>query len=115
MTAALNSVEPPIFDRSLAMILERDEPWYEQRMRALENSIHKRLNSLSRRLGAAEWLDGAFSAGDRMMVTVLLRLKGSPILEDYPSLSAYLARGEARPAYRRAFKCQAAVFVASNG
>lgn len=115
MFAALNTVEPPIFDRSLAMILERDEPWYEQRLRALENSIRKRLNSLSRRLGAAEWLDGAFSAGDLLMVTVLLRLKGSPILEDYPSLSAYLARGEARPAYRRAFNAQAAVFVASNG
>lgn len=115
MFAALNTVEPPIFDRSLAMIVEREEPWYEQRLRALENSIRQRLDSLSRHLGEAEWLDGAFSAGDLLMVTVLLRLKGSPILEDYPNLSAYLARGEARPAYRRAFEAQAAVFAASNG
>jgi len=115
MFAALNTVEPPIFDRSLAMIVEREEPWYEQRLRALENSIRQRLDSLSRHLGEAEWLDGAFGAGDLLMVTVLLRLKGSPILEDYPNLSAYLARGEARPAYRRAFEAQAAVFAASNG
>lgn len=115
MFAALNTVEPPIFDRSLAMIVEREEPWYEQRLRALENSIRQRLDSLSRHLGEAEWLDGAFGAGDLLMVTVLLRLKGSPILEDYPNLSAYLARGEVRPAYRRAFEAQAAVFAASNG
>jgi glutathione S-transferase len=111
MFAALNTVEPPIFDRDLAMVLERDEPWYEQRLRALEDSIRKRLGDLSGRLGDADWLDGAFSAGDLLMVTVLLRLKGSGMLDDYPNLSAYVARGEARPAYKRAFDAQLAVFT----
>ncbi|WP_042776696.1 glutathione S-transferase family protein [Sinorhizobium fredii] len=103
MFAALNTVEPPIFDRALAKILERDEPWYEQRLRVLEDSIRKRLSDLSSWLGDADWLDGAFSAGDLLMVTVLLRLKGSGILGEFPNLSAYVARGEARPAYKRAF------------
>jgi glutathione S-transferase len=116
MFAALNTVEPPIFDRALVTILERDKPWYDQRLSTLEVSIRKRLGDLSRRLGDADWLDGAFSAGDLLMVTVLLRLKGSGILEEYSNLSAYVARGEARPAYKRAFAAQLAVFTAaSNG
>jgi glutathione S-transferase len=111
MFAALNTMEPPIFDRSLTVILERDEPWYEQRLRALEDSIRKRLGDLSARLGDADWLDGAFSAGDLMMVTVLRRLNGSGILEEYPNLAAYVARGEARPAFKRAFDAQLALFT----
>lgn len=112
MFAALDTLEPPIFDRALANILERDEPWYAQRLRFLEDSIRKRLGSLSSRLGDGDWLDGAFSAGDLLMVTVLRRLKGSSLLEEYPNLSAYVARGEARPAYKRAFDAQLAVFTA---
>lgn len=115
MFAALNTVEPPIFDRSLVRILERDEPWYEQRLRALDGTIRNRLADLSRHLGDADWLDGAFSAGDLLMVTVLLRLKASSdMLDDYPNLSAYTARAEARPAYRRAFDAQLAVFKAAS-
>ncbi len=114
MFAALDTVEPPIFDRSLARILERDEPWYEQRLRFLEDSIRKRLAGLSSRLGDADWLDGAFSAGDLLMVTVLRRLQGSDLLEEHPNLAAYVARGEARPAYKRAFEAQLAVFTASS-
>ncbi|MCA2407705.1 glutathione S-transferase family protein [Rhizobium leguminosarum bv. viciae 248] len=114
MFAALNTVEPPIFDRALVTILDRDKPWYDQRLSALEDSIRKRLIGLSRRLGDADWLDGAFSAGDLLMVTVLLRLKGSGILEEYPNLSAYVARAESRPAYKRAFAAQLAVFTAAS-
>jgi glutathione S-transferase len=114
MFAALTTVEPPIFDHDLAKFLDRDEPWYEQRLRVLEDSIRKRLGNLSSRLGDADWLDGAFSAGDLLMVTVLLRLKGSGMLIDYPNLSAYVARGEARPAYQRAFDAQLAVFTAAS-
>ena len=115
MFAALNTVEPPIFDRSLVKILEREEPWYEQRLRSLDSSIRKRLDGLSARLGDADWLDGAFSAGDLLMVTVLLRLKASSdMLDDYPNLAAYVARGEARPAYKRAFVDQLAVFTAAS-
>jgi glutathione S-transferase len=111
MFAALNTVEPPIFDRSLATILERDKPWFEHRLRALEDSIRKRLGDLSSHLGDAEWLDGAFSAADILMVTVLRRLQGSGMLEDYPNIAAYVARAEARPAYKRAFAAQLAVFT----
>ncbi|NNG71162.1 glutathione S-transferase family protein [Rhizobium laguerreae] len=114
MFAALNTVETPIFDRALVMILERDKPWYDQRLSALEDSIRKRLIGLSRRLGDADWLDGAFSAGDLLMVSVLLRLKGSDILEEYPNLAAYVARGESRPAYKRAFAAQLAVFTTAS-
>ena len=103
MFAALNTVEPPIFDRSLAMVLERDEPWHEQRLLFLQDSIRQRLGDLSSRLGSADWLEGEFSAGDLLMVSVLLRLKGSGILDDHPNLSAYVARGEARPAYKSLF------------
>lgn len=115
MFAALNTVEPPIFDRSMAGILEKDQPWFAQRMDALEASIRSRLGDLSSRLGDADWLDGTFSAGDLLMVNVLLRLRGAGILEDYPNLAAYVARGEARPAYRRAFDAQLAVFTAASG
>ncbi|MCK8779577.1 glutathione S-transferase family protein [Rhizobium sp. NTR19] len=115
MFAALDTVEPPIFERTLAQILERDEPWFEQRLQVLEANIRKRLDGLSTRLGDAEWLDGAFTAGDLLMVSVLRRLHGSTILEDYPNLLAYVGRGEARPAYKRAFEAQRAVFEASKG
>ena len=110
MFAALNTVEPPIVERSMIGLLERDETWYEQRLPAVENRLRKRLGELSRRLGDADWLDGAFSAGDLMMVSVLLRSKSSGILDEYPNLSVYVARGEARPAYKRAFAAQLAVF-----
>lgn len=113
MFAALNTVEPPIFERSLATILEREEPWYEKRLRALDENIRRRLAGLSNRLGDADWLDGEFSAGDLVMITVLLRLKSSGIVDEYPNLSAYVARGESRPAYQRAFAAQLAVFTAS--
>jgi glutathione S-transferase len=116
MFAALGTVEPPIVDRSIATLLERGETWYEQRLRVVEGRVRDRLGQLSDRLGNADWLDGAFSAGDLLMVTVLRRLNGSGILEDYPNLAAYIARGEARPAYKRAFDAQWAVFTAaSNG
>jgi glutathione S-transferase len=114
MFAALGTVEPPIFERSLATIVERDKPWYAQRMPMLDERVHGRLGELSSRLGDADWLDGAFSAGDLLMVTVLRRLNGSGMLEDYPNLCAYIARGEARPAYQRAFEDQLAVFTGGS-
>ena len=114
MFAALNTVEPPIVERSTATIVERDKPWHEERLPMLDDRVRDRLGQLSRRLGDAEWLDGAFSAGDLLMVSVLLRLKPSGLLDEYPNLSAYVARGEARPAYRRAFDAQLAVFTAAS-
>jgi glutathione S-transferase len=111
MFAALNTVEPPIVERSMAMILERDKSWHEERLGFLEDRVRVRLGELSSRLGRADWLDTAFSAGDLLMVAVLRRLDGSGLLENYPNLSAYVARGEARPAYQRAFDDQLAVFT----
>jgi glutathione S-transferase len=114
MFAALSTVEPPIIDLGVAKLLERDKSWYEQRLPLVEDRIRTRLGELSIRLGDADWLDGAFSAGDLMMVHVLRRLKGSGILDEYPNLSAYVARGEARPAFQRAFAAQLAVFTATS-
>jgi glutathione S-transferase len=107
-----STLEPPIVDREIATLLERDETWYEQRLPIVEGRIPDRLSELSGRLGGADWLDGAFSGGDLLMVAVLRRLNGSDILHEYPNLSAYVARGEARPAFRRAFEAQFAVFTA---
>lgn len=112
MFAAINTVEPPILDLQTARFLEADKPWYAQRLPLVMERIRKPLHELSDRLGDAEWLDGPFSAGDLMMVAVLLRLKPSGILAEFPKLSAYVARAEARPAYQRAFAAQLAVFTA---
>jgi glutathione S-transferase len=111
MFAALNTVEAPVLDLQNTKFLERDKSWYTQRLPIVEGRIHDRLGTLSQRLGDADWLDGAFSAGDLMMVTVLMRLKASGMLNDYSNLSSYVARGEARGAYKRAFAAHLAVFT----
>ena len=109
MFAALSTVEPPILELVTAKIFEGDRPWAAQRLPLVMDRVRERLKQLSARLGEADWLDGAFSAGDLMMVSVLLRLRMSGILDEFPSLAAYVARGEARPAYQRAFAAQLAV------
>jgi glutathione S-transferase len=114
MFAALNTVEPPIVERSMATILEQGESWYEQRLIAIDGRVRERLGQLSLHLGAADWLDGEFSAGDLLMATVLLRVRGSGLLDEYPNLAAYLARGMDRPAFRRAFYAQLLVFKAAS-
>ncbi|HWG11181.1 MAG TPA: glutathione S-transferase family protein [Rhodanobacteraceae bacterium] len=114
MFAALNTVEPPILELVTAKFQEGDKPWTEQRLPLIKDRIRARLGQLSVRLGDAEWLDGAFSAGDLMMVAVLLRLRASGLLDEYPNLAAYIARGEARPAYQRAFAAQLADFTGKH-
>ncbi|MEG8220603.1 glutathione S-transferase family protein [Sphingomonas sp. HH69] len=114
MFAALNTVEPPILHRESAMFTERDKPWHAERLRMMDDQIHHRLDALSKQLGDAEWLDGAFSAGDLLMITVLRRLTTSGLLTTYPNLCAYIARGEARPAFQHAFADQLAVFAQSS-
>jgi glutathione S-transferase len=109
MFAALNTVEPAILELVTARIFEGDKPWSKERLPLVVERVRERLDQLSARLGDADWLDGGFSAGDLMMVSVLLRLKPSGILDGYPNLAAYVARGEARPAYIRAFDAQLAV------
>jgi glutathione S-transferase len=110
MFAALNTVELPILELVTARLLEGDKPWSKARLPLVEGRVRARLEQLSARLGDADWLDDAFSAGDLLMVSVLLRLKSSGMLGDYPNLAAYVARGEARAAYKRAFAAQFATY-----
>jgi glutathione S-transferase len=111
MFAALSTVEPPILDLGTAMLLEGDKPWRAERLPLVKDRLRNRLDQLSVRLGAGDWLDGAFSAGDLMMVSVLLRLRPSGVLGEHPNLAAYVARGEARPAYKRAFDAHRAAYA----
>jgi glutathione S-transferase len=114
MFAALSTVEPPILELSVAKFLEGDKSWSKERQPLIEDRIRNRLKPLSARLDDAEWLDGAFSAGDLMMVSVLRSLKASGILSAFPDLADYVARGEARPAFKRAFDAQFAVYEATQ-
>jgi glutathione S-transferase len=114
MFAAVNTMEQPIVEREAAILLERDKPWHAERLPMLDQRVRTRLGQLSARLGAAEWLDGPFSAADLMMVSVLRRPAAAEFIADYPNLGGYVARGEARPAYQRAFADQLAVFEASQ-
>ncbi len=115
MFAAVNTIELPILDFAYGRFTEGKKPWYEERLAMVKDRIRDRLKQLIQRLGKSEWLDGAFSAGDLMLVHVLQRLKPSGMLDEFPTLAAYVARGEARPAYQRAFAAQLAVFKASQG
>ena len=115
MFAALSTIEPVILELATARLVERDKPWTRERMPLVEDRVRDRLKQLSDRLGDADWLDGAFSAGDLMMIGVLRRLGPSGLLNDTPNVAAYVARGEARLAFRRAFDAQLAVFTAASG
>lgn len=112
MFAALNTVEPPILELVTVKFMEGDKPWKDERLPLVQDRIRARLTLLATRLGDADWLDGGFSAGDLLMVSVLLRLRPSGLLNEFPSLAAYVARGEARPAYQRAFAAQLAINAA---
>ncbi len=112
---ALNTIEPPIVERAQAFLTEADKPWYAERLPLMDDRIRARFRQLSAWLGDRDWLDGAFSAGDLMMVTVLRRAESSGLVAEFPNLAAYVARGEARPAYQRAFEAQKAVFLAAPG
>ena len=111
MFAAKSTVEPAIVEREASILLERDKDWHEKRLPMLGDRIRNRLGQLSRHLGDAEWLDGAFSAGDLLMINVLRRPAGAEFVREFPNLATYVARGEARPAFKRAFEAQLAVFT----
>ena len=114
MFAALNTVEPPILELVTAKLVERDRPWTAERLPLVADRVRARSSQLAIRLGDGDWLDGDFSAGDLLMVSVLLRLRPSGLLNEFPSLAAYVARGEARPAYQRAFAAQLAINAAPS-
>lgn len=104
--AAINTVEPPILELATARLQEGDKPWREERMPLVQDRVRSRLAQLSAHLGDSDWLDGEFNAGDLMMVSVLLRLRASGLLDEFQNLARYVTRGEARPAYKRAFAAQ---------
>jgi glutathione S-transferase len=110
MFAALSTVEPPIVDREIVEYYEAGKSWQGERYAMVDERIRGRLGQLSARLGDGAWLDGAFSAADIIMVHVLRRLEGTGILQEYPNLAAYIARAKERPAYKRAFAAQLAVW-----
>ena len=114
MFAAQSTVEPVVVQREVSILMELDKPWHEERLPLVEDRIRARLDDLSSYLGDSDWLDGQFSAGDLLMVEVLRRLGSSDILEDYPNLSNYVVRAEARPAFKRAFDAQFAVFESAS-
>lgn len=114
MFAALSTIEPLILERETAFFLERDQPWHAVRISMIDDRVRRRLGALSDRLGNDEWLDGAFSAGDLLMVTVLRRLGGTELLQEFANLAAYVSRGESRPAFRQAFNAQLEVFMTST-
>lgn len=114
MFAAVSTLDPAIMERSMAVLLERDKSWHAERLAMLDERVRARLGELAHRLGDAEWLEGSFSAADLMVVHVLRRLSSSGLLDSFPSLLAYIARAEARPAYQRAFEAQLAIFTATS-
>lgn len=114
MFAALSTMEPPIVEMGAATLVEKEKSWYEERQVMLRDRVRVRLTELSNYLGDAEWLEGSFSAGDLMMISVLRRLKSSGLLNEFPQISEYVARGEARPAFKKAFAAQLAVFQAAT-
>ena len=114
MFASLNTIEPSILDLSIAKVVEHDKPWAQERLPLVQDRVRGRLGDLSKHVAKSDWLDGTFSAGDLMMVIVLLRLRASGLLDEFPNIAAYVARGEARPAYQRAFAAQLKVFTDSQ-
>lgn len=115
MFAAVSTVEPPIIELATAMIHENNQPWAVERLPLVQNRVRSVLGHLSRCLSDSDWLDGGFSAGDLLMVAVLRRLKNSGLLDEYPNIAAFVTRGEARPAFQRAFEAQLADFAATSG
>lgn len=111
--AALNTVEPPIMDHATATLFEANEPWSKPRLPSVEDRIRERFGEVAARLGERAWYDGAFSAGDLLMIAVLRILRDTPLLGEFPNLAGYVARGEARPAFRRALADQIAGFTGS--
>lgn len=114
MFAAFSTIEPPILEFSAAFLFEKDKSWYDERLPMLQKNIRVRLGELSNYLGDREWLEGQFTAGDLVMINVLRRLKRSGMLNEFPNVAKYVERGEARPAFQRAFAAQLAVFKASE-
>lgn len=114
MFTAVSTMEPPMLEREVARFLEGEKSWHDERLPLIDNRIRRRLAQLSEQFGERLWLEDTFSAGDLLMISVLLRTRTSGILAEFPNLLAYVERGETRPAYKRAFAAQLAVFKAAS-
>ena len=108
--AAINSIEPPVQELALIQLAYADQEWTKARKPMLEEWVGKRLAQLAKVLDGKDWLEGRFTAGDLMMVTVLRMLHTTDLLDREPAIKAYVARGEARPAFQRALAAQLAAF-----
>lgn len=108
--AALNSLEPYVQQLATIDLFSAGEDWAKARRPEVVKTIQGRLRRIADHLGDKEWLEGSFTAGDLMMVTVLRILRGTGLVEEQPTLAAYQARGEARPAFQRALAAQFADF-----
>ncbi|MDB5693939.1 MAG: glutathione S-transferase family protein [Alphaproteobacteria bacterium] len=111
MFAALNSIEQHVQAFALVAGFLKDEEWAKLRRPSAQEMAEKRLDELAARLGEREWLDDRFTAGDLLMTSVLRILRGTDLIAARPTLAAYQARGEARPAFQRALAAQLAPFA----
>ncbi len=111
LIAALNSVEPMVMEIALNDLFEADRSWSAERRPVVLGYLDSRLEGLQAHLGNRTWLENeTFTVGDLMMVSVLGGLRGTGILDRFPKLAAYVARGEDRPAHRKAMADHLAVF-----
>ena len=111
VAAALNSVEPFVMALATNDIFEADREWSKVRHVKVVADLKRRLGDLEAALGDRVWLDGdAFTVGDLMMISVLGSLRGTDLLDDFPRLAAYVARGESRPAHVKAMADHMASF-----
>jgi glutathione S-transferase len=111
LIAALNSVEPWVMQLAVVDVFEADRDWSKSRRGKVIEDLDVRLGDLSKTLGGKPTLDGGdFTFGDLMMVSVLGGLRRTSVLDKHPNLAGYVARGEARPAHRKAMADHLAVF-----
>ena len=110
--AALNSIEPPIQNLAELDLFNADQEWARLRRPGLVAFVEQRLRELAASLGGKDYLEaGGFTAGDLMMVTVLRNLRHTDLMAKFPTLAAYQARCEARPAFQKALAAQLGDFV----
>jgi glutathione S-transferase len=113
--AAMNSVEPFVGQLAGIDIFHADKAWAKERRPEVETMVRKRLADLQTALGARKWFaNDRFSAADILMTHVLRDLRHTDMLADYPALADYVARAEARPAFKRALADQLAPFRAAE-
>ena len=110
LIAALNSIEPMIFELINIDIFNAGEEWARLRRPEAERKVRDRLQRLADWLGDQDYLEGRFTVADLLMTTVLRSLRHTQLVGEQPRLAAYVARCEARPAFQRALAAQLADF-----